>query len=139
MKLPVVKTDIQLRFSDLDILGHVSNSVYAQYFDMGRIDWYSLISEQENPSRSVVVSIKMDMLDEIKLSDKVHIETWCSELGNKSFTLRQNIYANGKCVTTGSVSSVTLDRKTGKSIPIPDHWEVSDYQQVSEYEQQTNE
>ncbi len=137
MKLPLVKTDIQVRFSDIDILGHVSNSVYAQYFDMGRIEWYSLISEQENPSLSVVVSIKMDMLDEIKLNDKVHIETWCSELGNKSFMLNQNIYANGKCVTTGSVTSVTLNRKTQKPILIPDHWEVSEYQQAPESPQQT--
>ena len=33
MQLPKTRTDIQVRFSDLDFLGHVSNSVYAQYFD----------------------------------------------------------------------------------------------------------
>lgn len=126
MKLPVVKTDIQVRFSDLDILGHVSNSVYAQYFDMGRIDWYNIIAENENPGRSVVVSIKMDIFDEIQLKDKVYIKTWCSEIGTKSFTLSQDIFSNGRCVTSASVTSVCVDRKTKKSIPLPKHWEVSD-------------
>ena len=126
MKLPVVKTDIQVRFSDLDILGHVSNSVYAQYFDMGRIDWYNIIAENENPERSVVVSIKMDIFDEIELKDKVQIETWCSEVGVKSFVLSQDIYCNGTCVTRASVTSVCVDRQTKQSIPVPNHWEVSD-------------
>jgi acyl-CoA thioester hydrolase len=126
MKLPFVKTDIQVRFSDLDILGHVSNSVYAQYFDMGRIDWYNIIAEKENPERSVVVSIKMDIFDEIKLKDIVHIETWCSEIGNKSFTLTQNIYCNRICVTRASVVSVCVDRDTRQSIPLPGHWETSE-------------
>jgi len=39
MKLPIVKTSIQVRYSDLDPLGHVSNNIYSQYLELARIEW----------------------------------------------------------------------------------------------------
>ena len=132
MKLPYKKTEIQVRFNDLDILGHVSNSIYAQYFDMGRIDWYNIIAGQEKPQRTVVVSIKMDMFDEINIRDEVYVETWCSEIGTRSLTLIQNIYANRIKVTTGTVVSVAIDRETQKSTIVPKHWEISDYTEAQQ-------
>ena len=31
---------IQMRFNDVDALGHVNNSMYQQYFDLGRVDYF---------------------------------------------------------------------------------------------------
>ena len=32
---------IQVRFSDLDTLGHVNNAVYLSYFEMARIAYFT--------------------------------------------------------------------------------------------------
>ena len=31
------KTPIQIRFNDVDVVGHVNNSVYQNYFDAARM------------------------------------------------------------------------------------------------------
>ena len=127
MKLPYVKTNIQIRFTDLDPLGHVSNSVYMQYFDMGRIDFFKTLAAAEgNVPGNVVASIHIDMLHEIRLADLVHVETWCTEIGNKSMKVEQHIFANDICVTQGVLVLVGFDRGTRESVQLPRHWKPSE-------------
>jgi acyl-CoA thioester hydrolase len=134
MKLPYVKTTIQIRFTDLDIMGHVSNSVYMQYFDMGRVDFFIKIREAGHCPSSVVASIHIDMLHEINLLDKVHIETWCSRIGTKSMQVEQHIFANGICATKASLVLVGFDRETRKTLAFPADWEISDHPSESSHE-----
>ncbi len=129
VKLPGVRTDIQIRFTDLDPLGHVSNSVYAQYFDMGRMDFFSKIMEKTKCPANVVASIYIEMIREIRIRDQVYVQTWCSEKGNKSMKVVQYIYANGVCATKGTVILVGYDRKTRKSIPLPENWEPTELEE----------
>jgi acyl-CoA thioester hydrolase len=57
MQLQHSRTDIQVRFSDLDLLGHVSNSYYAQYFDLARVTFFRQIAKLiKNPVPSYVVA-----------------------------------------------------------------------------------
>ncbi len=129
MKLPFVKTDIQIRFTDLDPMGHVSNSVYMQYFDMGRVEFFTEISKQAGGYTSnVVASIHIELLNEIRLSDSVYVKTWCSEIGNKSMKVEQHIFANEICATKGTLVLVGFDNEQRKPIALPDNWLPSEYQ-----------
>ncbi|CAA0119887.1 acyl-CoA thioesterase [Zhongshania aliphaticivorans] len=132
MQLPHSRTEIQVRFSDLDILGHVSNSYYAQYFDLARVTFFrniSKISERVNPSH-VVASVKMDMLREICFDNTVIVDTWCSKMGTKSMTIEHHIYANGELATTCQTILVGFDRETRKSTALPSDWEATDISDV---------
>ncbi len=130
MKLPRVKTDIQIRFTDLDQLGHVSNSMYAQYLDLGRIDLYLAIEKKlkeldldTNQPLEVVASMKIDYLREIKISHTVHLETWCEKIGNKSMTLCQEVYADNECAAKATVIVVAIDPNTRQTVNYPVDWE----------------
>lgn len=132
MKLPIVKTAIQVRFTDLDQLGHVSNSIYPQYLDMGRIDHYIAVQKEIEKNQlsikqpiNVVASLHIDYLAEIKITHQVSVETWCEKIGNKSMTLRQDIYADGKCVARANVVIVGIDPATKATIAYPREWEPS--------------
>ena len=133
MKLPRVKTNIQIRFTDLDQLGHVSNSMYAQYLDLGRIDLFLAIEEQlatlnvEEPQPlEVVASMKIDYLREIQISDTVHLETWCEKIGNKSMQLSQHVYANNECAAKATVIVVAIDPETKRTIQYPRDWQPTE-------------
>ena len=39
--------DISIRFSDVDMAGHVHNSKYLCYFELGRIDYLSRIAGKD--------------------------------------------------------------------------------------------
>lgn len=123
MKLPVVETEIQVRFSDLDHLGHVANNIYNQYLDMGRIEWYTTIPGDK--PNTVVRRIEIEFLAEIKYQDKVLLRTWCRRIGNRSATISQEIFSNGKLVTKANVVIVGFDRKARSSCRLPEEWEAS--------------
>ncbi len=126
MKLPKVSTDIQIRYSDIDQYGHVSNSVYSQYFDIGRIHFFTELRKITEVPNMVIVSIKMDMLKEIRFKDQVVIKTRCSKMGNKSMTFEQNIFSNNKLAAKGVVISAGFNPETRKAIKLPEDWQESD-------------
>ena len=125
MRLPSVQTEIQIRYSDIDQYGHVSNSVYSQYFDIGRIHFFTELKKITEVPNMVIVSIKMDMLKEIRFNDQVLIKTRCSKIGNKSMTFEQNIFSNNELAAKGLVISAGFDPQTRKAIKLPDQWDVS--------------
>ena len=125
MYLPKVSTDIQIRYSDIDEYGHVSNSVYSQYFDIGRIHFFTELKKITEVPNMVIVSIKMDMLKEIRFNDEVVIKTRCSKMGNKSMTFEQNIFSNNELAAKGVVISAGFNPQTRKAIKLPDDWQVS--------------
>ena len=36
----IAPAKIQVRFSDLDVLGHVNNTIYLSYFEMARVHYF---------------------------------------------------------------------------------------------------
>ncbi len=121
--LPTVKTPIQIRFADLDVLGHVSNHIYGQYLELARVMWFREIPDQR-PS-AVVANINIDFLGEVSLGDDVYVVTRCIKVGNKSIQLQQEIFANERCVTRATVVQVGFDANTKQSVPLLPGWAPS--------------
>lgn len=129
MKLPVVKTCIQVRYFDIDTMGHVSNSAYLQYCDLGRIDFFRDVRKvqgNDNFPFTIIVNINMDFVKEVLLKDDVHLITWCSRKGNKSMVLQQHIFANGELATKIAFTLAGWDKKHHQTVPFPEHWEISE-------------
>lgn len=123
MKLPITRTAIQIRFSDLDPLGHVSNNAYSEYLEQGRVGWLDAI-EGERPS-VVVASLTIDFIRELGLRDEIHVETRCVRKGTKSLVLSQEIFRQGECVTRAEVVIVGFDLKTRQSVELLPGREIS--------------
>lgn len=119
--LPIVKTDIQLRYSDIDMLGHVSNNKYGEFLEMGRIQWSQSIPGNEQTA-SVVVNLNINYRGEIKFSDTVYVKTWCTKVGTTSVNLIQEVYANDRCVNSTTAVLVGFDTTTRKSVPFLTGW-----------------
>lgn len=121
------KTPIQIRFNDIDQLSHVTNSVYQQYFDLGRLSYFTeVLGEQMNWDIEglVLASISIDYLIPIHLWDSIEVATKVCEIGNKSLKMRQEIRNN----STGQVSAISkavmvcFSNSAGRSLPIPPRW-----------------
>ena len=125
MQLPFVTTPIQLRFSDVDMLGHVSNSLYPRYFDLGRIDFYTAIDDSEPKPVSVVRTVSYEMFHEVRLEDKPELLTWCREIDGKRMYIAHELYVGSKLCCSGDVLSLGFDPKTRKTCSFPAHWAPS--------------
>ena len=113
---------IQVRFADLDLMGHVNNSVYLSYFEMARVHFFAKILGLEwdwDTQGIILVRNEIDYIKPILLHDKPKVFISVEEIGNKSFTLSYKIKVEEKLVTTGKSVMVSYNSVISKSALIP--------------------
>jgi acyl-CoA thioester hydrolase len=120
-------TPIQLRFNDFDALGHVNNSVYFSFFDLGKTSYFSMVLPDISISKEVGVvigHIEVSFLLSVYPGENVAVETAVVEIGNKSFKLLQHLIDletnEVKCVC--NTVMVCFDAKTKTTRQISDDW-----------------
>jgi len=120
-------TPIQLRFNDFDALGHVNNSVYFSFYDLGKTTYFNEVIPDISDSKEVgvvIANIQVSFLVSVYPGENVAVETAVVEIGNKSFKLLQRLIdletKEVKCVC--QTVMVCYDAKTRSSHPISDVW-----------------
>ncbi|WP_439181871.1 acyl-CoA thioesterase [Carboxylicivirga taeanensis] len=87
-------TPIQIRFNDIDGLGHVNNSTIQEYFDLGRMHYMQdVLSGQifKGDETLIVANINTDFLSPIYLKNKMEVKTAITRLGTKSLNMVQQV------------------------------------------------
>jgi acyl-CoA thioester hydrolase len=127
---------VQLRFNDVDGLGHVNNSVYFSFYDLGKTEYFKTINGGVLPTEVdiVVAHAEVDFIAPVFLSDEIAVQTMVSEIGNKSFELMQRIIDTKHNIVKCRCKTVMVgfDFKNNCSKPISDEWRnaISAYEGV---------
>lgn len=50
-------TPVQIRYTDLDLQGHVNNSVYLNFFDLAKIDYFNRVKGATWIGRMLTLSL----------------------------------------------------------------------------------
>ena len=117
---------IQLRFNDVDKFGHVNNTVYFCYYDLGKTEYFASVCPNVNWEKVgiVVVHIDADFTAQIYGTDHIAVQTAITEIGTKSFTLLQRVIDTEtqevKCVCRSVM--VTFDLLKHESMPLTEEW-----------------
>ena len=118
---------LQIRFNDIDTLGHVNNSVYFTFYDLGKSRYFEAVKKCSIDWRRadvVIANINADFLSPIYPNEDIAVETCTLEIGNRSFILLQRLVntqtgdVKGVCRTV----MVGFDIAAGVSAPISDEW-----------------
>lgn len=114
---------IQIRMSDLDPFNHVNNGVQCSYLDLGRSAYIEEILGQQMDWLTidlVLAHISLDFLVPINYGDKIVCACKVTRLGNKSFSMIQQIIdTKNQIIKTKSESVIVgLDRDKLIAIPI---------------------
>lgn len=116
-------TPIQIRFNDVDQMGHVNNAVIMEYFDLGKEAFFAErgLPPEEGDFTVMIVHYDVDFRAQIHYHDSIHVETEIEKLGNKSLTMMQrvvNTETNVVCVECRTVMA-GYRRSTTSSEVIP--------------------
>jgi acyl-CoA thioester hydrolase len=119
-------TELQVRYRDLDTLGHVNNAVYFSYLENGRIHYNQTYLRHliDWKTRGFILGTNhMIYVHPLYLHDRVRIYTGVGRIGNRSVTF-VNLLTNaeGKPVAHAYSVLVAYDLVNGRSIPIPPSW-----------------
>ncbi|MDR2813058.1 MAG: acyl-CoA thioesterase [Prevotellaceae bacterium] len=123
----MLTTPVQIRFSDVDSFGHVNNSVYWSYFDVGRMDYLHRLFADDfelHDETVILVHAEADYKEQTRLKDAIAVRTGVTGIGERSIKMRQeivnaetgNVHASSYSVLSG------FSKAMQKSIPIKQEW-----------------
>jgi len=126
-----VKMAIQIRWRDLDALGHVNNAVYLTYFELARLAYVRAVLDEDAPiDRRTLLPVDFQfILAEVTchyrspatLGDQLVATIWVAQVGRKSFVFeyRINDEVSGRLVAEGCSTQVWFDYTANESRSVP--------------------
>ena len=118
---------LQLRFSDIDALGHLNNAMYFNLYDLGKAKYLTAVRGEEvdwNKANIVVANVNCNFLRPVYFDEHIAVQTQMLSLQERSFKLLQQIVN----IDTGEIKSqcttvmVGFDVAAACSAPISPEW-----------------
>lgn len=132
------KLPLQLRFNDVDIMGHVNNAVIMEFFDYGKMKYFddAEIYVEKEPITLVIVHYEVDFVGQILRGDHPEVWTKVVRFGNKSLEVLQYIVCDGevKSICKTIMSGYNREKQISEVIPERIKMAIERY----EYETQNN-
>ena len=117
-------TTVTPRFGDMDVLGHINNTVPVVWFELARnplIKIFDPSLELKRETFSLIMAHSdYDYVDQLYYRYDVEIKTWITRIGTKSFTASHEAWQQGRLCVKGSAVMVHYDFNLEKSTPIPE-------------------
>lgn len=120
----VFTVDLNVRFRDLDAMGHVNNAVFFTYFEEGRKAFFQ--KHSKNPRSLdfpfILAHVACDYRKPVTLEDAIRLLLWVGEIGKRRFDFLyriadgrnpETVYASGRSV------QVSFDYRNQRSILLP--------------------
>lgn len=114
-------TILKVRGYHTDMFGHVNNARYLEFLEEARWNWLDEITSFDyfvgRGLSFVVVSISINYRWPAVLGDELHINVIPDTMGNRSATVKQEIFRahDRKAIADASVTFALIDTTTGKS------------------------
>ena len=116
-------TDIQVRFRDIDGMGHVNNAVYLSYAELARTQFYMKFAGKRSLDEIdfILAHVDIDYESQAVWGDQIQVAVWPSKIGTSSFTLSYEITEkrSGRVLARARSVLVSYDYEKKKAKPIP--------------------
>lgn len=110
----------KLRYRDTDRQGHINNAVFTTFLETGRVEilYNADLELHSKDSSFVIVSLKLDFINEVTWPGTVEIGTGILSIGNSSIRFFQKLFQDGKPVAKAETVIVQVDNRTTESRPL---------------------
>jgi acyl-CoA thioester hydrolase len=115
---PVHEKRIEIRWSDLDVYGHVNNAIYLTYIEEARDEWLGgSLGDPGQVWNWVLVHVEIDYRRELALADDIAVATCrLDRIGTSSITTREEVRTvDGTLAAEARAVLVARDRESGRS------------------------
>jgi acyl-CoA thioester hydrolase len=113
---------VDVRFRDLDALGHVNNAVYLTYFESARIAWWLWVTGRAGLDAvdMILARVEVDYSSPLQWGERLEVGVRCASLGRSSFVLElAAIEPSAKrLVAEGRNVCVLYDYAAGRKRPL---------------------
>jgi acyl-CoA thioester hydrolase len=121
----VFETSVEIRFADIDAMGHANNAVYFSYFEQARMAYFKERVARIwnwNEDGVIVARNEIDYLYPVFLNDRMVIRLWVDHVGSKSFTVCYRVIVGERLCATGKSVLVCFNHKNKATQVLPEAW-----------------
>lgn len=90
------RAGIQMRYGDIDAMGHLNNAVYVQYLETSRVLLMRDLGVPDRDDRSVIARLELDYRQEVRWGQEVTVESLVERVGGSSWTVVSRLLADGQ-------------------------------------------
>lgn len=103
------RTPIQMRYGDIDAMGHLNNAVYVQYLETSRVILMRDLGVREQDDHSVIARLELDYRREVRWGQTVEVESLVERVGRTSWTVASRLLADGEPSAYARTVQVRVD------------------------------
>jgi len=121
------QTNIRVRYGETDQMGYVYYGNYAQFFEVGRVEWLRALgvsykSLEESGIMLPVIQLNINYMKPAKYDDLLTITTIMTQKPLVKIEFDFEVHnENNELLTTGFTSLVFMDMKKNKPIKAPQY------------------
>ena len=117
------EVEIDVRFRDIDAMGHVNNAVYATYLEQARVRYIEeVLGEPLLETGAVIADLQIDFERPIDWGEAVTVAVRAEEPRTASIPMTYEVRADGEVAARAETTLVVFDREAGESTPMPEEW-----------------
>lgn len=115
---------LRVRFSDVDVYGHVNNVEYFTFFQEGRIDFLTRLAGPV-PGQDAHVSVVLAQMDVdyrrpiLFRPEPYELQSWLTSVGRSSYVVESEILDGDEVLSRARAVLVAFDPATQRSAPMP--------------------
>jgi acyl-CoA thioester hydrolase len=121
-----VTVPVVVQWGDQDAFGHVNNTVFLRWFEVGRIAYFSEIrlmhDAQGAGSGPILAAVACNFRRQVTFPDEVRVGSRVVRIGRSSMVVEHAIASLrlGAIVADGTSTIVHFDYEAGRSLPVGD-------------------
>ncbi|MGB9079780.1 MAG: acyl-CoA thioesterase [Desulfuromonadaceae bacterium] len=119
----IYSTPIELRFSDLDLYGHVNSVVYFSYLETARVKMFEGFFQEltEKQIFTLVAHAECDYRLPILFGDRLIVAVDVARIGTSSFDLDYRLHDGAERIyATARTTLVCFDNAKKVTVPVPE-------------------
>jgi acyl-CoA thioester hydrolase len=117
---------VEVRWGDMDAMGHVNNTVYFVYLESARVELLHLIgarrAQRRDPQGPSLVMTTCDFKRQVVYPATLDVGLRVERIGNRSFEMHYGLFLHGTedLVATARSVNAWIDYGTQRAIALPD-------------------
>jgi acyl-CoA thioester hydrolase len=121
--LPVC-INVPVRWGDMDSFGHVNNTVFFQYFEVARIEYFQKIRILAEDVAPILASTSCRFISPITFPDQIYATAQVYKLEEFGFLMRYALYSQKteRIVASGEGRIVAYHYQEHKKVRLPTEW-----------------
>ena len=120
----VYECTIPMRWGDMDVMGHINNTIYFRYLEIARVDWMHKFDAAPKPEGEgpVIVNAFCNFYKQLEYPGDVLVKMYTSDPGRTTFETWATMELAAKpgvIYAAGGATTIWVDFPKQKAVDLP--------------------